>query len=90
VADLLARLAVDEPSSEPFDAVTRLLTEVARDQLTRLRLEAATAEDPTETLASSVFLVRCMEDLRTRAASVAAGERLLAWLGRRAGDGGFD
>jgi DNA primase len=90
VADLLARLAVDEPTSEPFDAVRRLLTEVARAQLTGLRFGAATADDPTEALASSVFLVRCIEELRTRDASVGAGERLLAWLGQRAGDGGFD
>jgi hypothetical protein len=90
VADLVARLVVDEPASEPFDAVRRLLTEVARGQLTALRLGAATADDPTDALASSAFLVRCIEELRTPAASVAAGERLLAWLGQRAGDGGFD
>jgi hypothetical protein len=89
-ADLLARLAVDEPSSEPFDAVTRLLTEVARSQLTGLRFGVETADDPTEALNSSAFLVRCIEELRTRDASVAAGERLLAWLGQRAGDGGID
>jgi DNA primase len=90
VADLLARLAVDEPRSEPFDAVRRLLTEVARGQLTALRFGAATADDPADVLASSAFLVRCIEELRTPDASVAAGERLLAWLGQRAGDGGFD
>jgi hypothetical protein len=89
-ADLLARLAVDEPRSEPFDAVRRLLTEVARDQLTALRIGAATTTDPADLLASSAFLPRCIEELRTPEASVAAGERLLAWLGQRAGDGGFD
>jgi DNA primase len=89
-ADLLARLAVDEPRSEPFDAVRRLLTEVARDELTALRLGAATVADPADLLASSAFLPRCIEELRTPEASVAAGERLLAWLGQRAGDGGID
>jgi hypothetical protein len=86
----LARLVVDPPESEPFNAVRRLLTEVARDQLTGLRLGAATVDDPNDMLNSSAFLVRCVEELRTPNASVAAGERLLAWLGQRAGDGGFD
>jgi DNA primase len=90
VADLLARLAVDEPQSEPFDAVRRLLTEVARAQLTVLRLGADTADDPAVVLADSAFLNRCVAELRTPQASVAAGERLLAWLGQRAGDGGID
>jgi hypothetical protein len=90
VADLLARLVVDEPSSEPFDAVRRLLTEVARGELTGLRLGAATLDDPTPALADSAFLGHCIAELRTPDASVAAGERLLAWLGQRAGDGGFD
>jgi DNA primase len=90
VADLLARLVVDEPPSEPFDAVRRLLTEVARSELTGLRLGAATLDDPTPALADSAFLGHCIAELRTPIASVAAGERLLAWLGQRAGDGGFD
>jgi hypothetical protein len=90
VADLLARLVVDEPGSEPFDAVRRLLTEVARGELTGLRLGAATLADPNDALADSAFLNHCIAELRTPNASVAAGERLLAWLGQRAGDGGFD
>jgi DNA primase len=90
VADLLARLVVDEPGSEPFDAVRRLLTEVARGELTGLKLGAATLDDPNDALADSAFLNHCIAELRTPNASVAAGERLLAWLGHRAGDGGFD
>ena len=42
VADLLARLLVDEPTSEPFDAVRLLHMEVARREIAAVRLAAAT------------------------------------------------
>jgi DNA primase len=88
VADLLARLAVDEPGSEPFEALRRLGTEVARAELTALRLGAASHDDPGRMLADTAFLNHCISDLRTVDTSMAALERLLAWLNQRVGDGG--
>jgi hypothetical protein len=88
VADVLARLTVDEPASEPFEAVRRLGTEVARAELTALRLGAASHEDPGQMLADSAFLNHCIDDLRVADTSRTALERLLAWLNQRVGDGG--
>jgi hypothetical protein len=88
IADLLARLAVDEPTSEPFDAVKRLATEVARAEMTELRLGAGSRSDPAEALAESAFLGHCIDGLRAPDTSMATLERLLAWLAQRVGDGG--
>jgi DNA primase len=88
VADLLARLLVDEPTSEPFDAARRLLTEVARRQIGTLRLVSATSGDPDQTLTELAFLNRAIDDLRDPRAAADSADRLLAWLGQRVGDGG--
>jgi DNA primase len=88
VADLLARLLVEEPTSEPFDAVRRLLTEVARRRIRTLRLVGATSGDPAQALSDLAFLDRAIDDLRDPDAAADAADRLLAWLGQRVGDGG--
>jgi DNA primase len=88
VADLLARLLVEEPTSEPFDAVRRLLTEVARRRIRTLRLVGATSGDPAQALSDLAFLNRAIDDLRDPDAAADAADRLLAWLGQRVGDGG--
>jgi DNA primase len=88
VADLLARLLVEEPTSEPFDAVRRLLTEVARRRIGTLRLVSATSGDPAQTLSELAFLNRAIDDLRVPRAAADSADRLLAWLGQRVGDGG--
>jgi DNA primase len=88
VADLLARLLVEEPTSEPFDAVRRLLTEVARRRIRTLRLVGATSGDPAQALSELAFLNRAIDDLRDPDAAADAADRLLAWLGQRVGDGG--
>jgi DNA primase len=88
VADLLARLLVEEPTSEPFDAVRRLLTEVARRRIRTLRLVGATSGDPAQALSELAFLNRAIDDLRDPAAAADAADRLLAWIGQRVGDGG--
>jgi DNA primase len=88
VADLLARLLVEEPTSEPFDAVRRLLTEVARRRIRTLRLVGATSADPAQALSELAFLNRAIDDLRDPDAAADAADRLLAWLGQRVGDGG--
>jgi hypothetical protein len=88
VADLLARLLVEEPTSEPFDAVRRLLTEVARRRIRTLRLVGAASGDPAQALSDLAFLNRAIDDLRDPGAAADAADRLLAWLGQRVGDGG--
>jgi DNA primase len=87
-ADLLARLLVEEPTSEPFDAVRRVLTEVARRRIGTLRLVGATSGDPAQTLSELAFLNRAIDDLRDPRAGADSADRLLAWLGQRVGDGG--
>jgi DNA primase len=87
-ADLLARLLVEEPTSQPFDAVRRLLTEVARRRIGTLRLVGATTGDPAQALSELAFLNRAIDDLRDPNAAADAADRLLAWLGQRVGDGG--
>jgi DNA primase len=87
-ADLLARLLVEEPTSQPFDAVRRLLTEVARRRIGTLRLVGTTTGDPAQALSELAFLNRAIDDLRDPNAAADAADRLLAWLGQRVGDGG--
>jgi DNA primase len=88
VADLLARLLVEEPSSQPLDAVRRLLTEVARRRISTLRLVGATTDDPTRALSDMDFLNHAIDDLRDPDAAADSADRLLAWLNERVGDGG--
>jgi DNA primase len=88
LADFLARLVVDEPRSEPFEAVRRQLTEIARSAVGDLRLAGAGVDDSAAALADLAFLGRCIDDLRNADTSVVAANRLLAWLRQRVGDGG--
>lgn len=88
-ADLLRRLAVEEPQSEPFDAARRLLTEVARSELTRLSYATVGADAlSSEALSDSAFLNRCINELRVADSALRAADALLAWLRHRVGDGG--
>jgi hypothetical protein len=93
VADLVARLVMDEPRSEPFHAVRLLLRDVAQRKLKELSFTTGTVPDPDVVLADSAFLKRCIGDLapdqRDAGRSVVAAERLLAWLrhGSETGDG---
>ncbi len=88
VADLLAQLMVEEPTSQPFDAVRRLLTEVARREIGTLRLMSATVDDPAQALGDLAFLNLVIDGLRDQATAVESAERLLAWFEERVGDGG--
>jgi DNA primase len=87
-ADLLARLLVDEPTSEPFDAVRRLHTEAARRAIAGVRLAAAAQADGTQALADLATLTRVIDGLRQAQSSADSAKRLLAWLSDRVGDGG--
>jgi hypothetical protein len=88
VADLLARLRVDEPTSEPFDAVRLLHMEVTRREVAAIRLAAAATTDGTRALTDLAVLTRIMDGLRNPQTAAASADRLLAWLEDRVGDGG--
>ncbi len=83
VADLLARLMVDEPSSEPFEAVRLLCREVARRELNTVRLASATAADGTQALTDATTLGRIIDGLRSSQTATESANRLLAWLEHR-------
>jgi DNA primase len=87
-ADLLARLLVDEPTSEPFDAVRRLHTEAARREIAGVRLASAAEADGTRALVDLATLTRVIDGLRQPQSSADSAKRLLAWLADRVGDGG--
>ena len=87
-ADLLARLLVDEPTSEPFDAVRRLHTEAARGAIAGVRLAAASEADGTRALEDLATLTRVIDGLRQEQSSAGSAKRLLAWLADRVGNGG--
>jgi DNA primase len=88
VADLLARLLVAEPDSEPFDAVRLLHMETARRHIAAVRLAGARDADGTQALADLATLTRIMDGLRNGQTAAESADRLLAWLGDRVGDGG--
>ncbi|HEX6570285.1 MAG TPA: hypothetical protein VF015_14015 [Acidimicrobiales bacterium] len=88
VADLLARLLVAEPTSEPLDAVRLLHLEVARRQIAAVRLSAAAATDGTQALTDLAVLTRVADGLRNTQTAAESADRLLAWLVKRLGDGG--
>jgi DNA primase len=83
VADLLARLMVGEPSSEPFDAVRLLYMEVARREIAAIQLAAITATDGTQALTDAKTLGRVIDGLRSSQTASESADRLLAWLEHR-------
>ena len=88
VADLLARLLVEEPESEPFDAVRLLHLEVARRNIAAVRLAGVRDPDGTQALADLAVLTRIADGLRNAQSAADSADRLLAWLADRARDGG--
>ena len=85
---LLTRLLVEEPASDPVDAVRLLLREVALREMRELRFAGATADDPERILTEQALLARVVDELRDPRSASVAGDRLVAWLGQRVGDGG--
>jgi DNA primase len=83
VADLLARLLVAEPTSEPFDAVRLLCMDVARRHIAAVRLAAAGDADATRALTDLVELTRISDGLRNPRTAAESADRLLAWLAER-------
>jgi len=81
VAELITRLATEETQAEPFDAVVRLLTEVARRQLAERRAALAADPDDLEQLRIMQWLTTIVDHLRDPATADGAADQLVAWLG---------
>ena len=96
VADLLRRLAVEEPVvvdealSDPVDAVvSQLVRSATRRALAGLQVEARTSPELHDPAAAEAARVRLwLEDLDRSDTGREASDRLLAWLLGRAGGGG--
>ena len=86
VAELLTRLATEEVSTKPFDAVVRMLTETARSQVRMLHARVAADPDDLELLREQHWLTQTIDRLRDEHSSGDAAAQLVAWLGER-GDG---
>ena len=84
VADLLARLAAEEVDSDAFDAVVRLLTERARQEVTGMITRVASEPGLQR---EQQWLTLCIDQLRDPSTAAVAAEQLVAWLGTR-GEGG--
>ena len=81
VADLLARLLVAEPDSEPFDAVRLLHMEAARRHIAAVRLAGAQDADGTQALTDLATLTRHHGRPAQQPTAAESADRLLAWLG---------
>jgi hypothetical protein len=88
IADLLGRLLVQAPVSEPAEAVRLALSQVIQRELRTLNADGA--DDPGEVVRQSVQLRSMLKDLHDGDphTATASADRLLAWLRQRVGDGG--
>ncbi|HTO01152.1 MAG TPA: DNA primase [Microthrixaceae bacterium] len=86
VAQLLARLAVEQSEAEATDVLTRLATEVGRDVMAELESEARSSADPLSYAASITWLKLALDDLRSPRAEVEKLTQLLVWLRDRRRD----
>ena len=87
VADLLGRLATEEQQAEPFDAVVRLLTELARRRVAELTARVGSATDPEPLLQEQQWLTMIIDRLRDPDAAVEAADELVAFVGRQDEEG---
>jgi len=87
VADLLGRLATEELQAEPFDAVTRLLTERARHAVAELSSQIGASADPTELMREQQWLTHIVDRLRDPDVAVAAADELVAFVGTQGEEG---
>lgn len=83
VADLLTRLATEERQAEPFDAVVRMLTELARREIADLRLQVAASPEDLTPLRTQHWLTAIVDQLRDPTTARAAAEQLVAWVGSK-------
>ncbi len=87
VAELLTRLATDEVTTDPFDAVVRMLTETARTEVRMLRARVAAEPDDPDLLRLQHWLSQIIDQLRDDQTSGTAAEQLVAWVGSRGEEG---
>ncbi len=79
-AELLGRLAVEEPTSSPHDVLVRLVDDAANAELKSLRAEAAVADDPFVVGEAIAWLNLRIMDLREPDTESEALDDLLGWL----------
>jgi DNA primase len=84
-ADLLQRLAVEEPDAETDDVVARLVREAARRAIADLDQQSHASEERFVDLSPVIgWAKRLVEDLDQPATRHEAADRLVAWLTERA------
>ncbi len=81
VQELLVRLTVEEPTSEPEDVVLQLVRHAARRELRVITAEARTSPTAAQEAVEATAWVQALDD---PSASAAATARLVAWLVVRA------
>ena len=86
MADLLARLAAEEPTAEPDDIRIRLAEAAGERALRTLDREARQSDDPLGYTPILSWLKLRLDDLRGDVPSMDAVDELLAWLAEQAGD----
>src|SRR5690606_37526333 len=87
VAELLTRLATEEVDSDAFDAVVRLLTEVARREMSGLPSRITADPEDAELRRRAQWLPSVIDRLRDPDSADDAAEQLVAWLGTRGEEG---
>jgi DNA primase len=86
VADLIGRLATEEQHTDAFDAVTRLLTEWARQEVAELTLKAR-GDDAVALLEQVTWLKLTAERLNDPDTSAEAADELVAFVGQQGEEG---
>jgi hypothetical protein len=84
-ADLLQRLAVEEPEEDPDDVTVRLLERAGARVLAELQSEARSSAAPEEYAAVIGWLKLALEELRDPQSGGDAEARLVPWLVARCG-----
>lgn len=83
VAELLARLAVEQGEADPLDVLGRLATELGRRVLQELEAEARGSEDPLAYARAIGWLKLTLDQIRGPRAEVETLTQLIAWLAER-------
>jgi len=79
-ADLLQRLAVEEPSQDADNVIGRLAREAGIRMLAELDAAARDADDPAAFAPAMGWLKLTVEELRDPSSPVDASDRLVRWL----------
>ncbi len=87
VGDLLARLAVEPPDSDPFDVVIRLCSAAGRRRSEELRRHLQADPADLDSLRTQQWLAGTLAALDDPDRRTAAAAELVAWLGSRGEEG---